>query len=89
MTKTTSAVCIWLGLLTAILAETLVYYQSPGSYLAEAVIGLLAAASTVAAALVSMDLKDESQALRYMLLVPVGLIAVLTITMLFAYPVSF
>ena len=50
-------------------------------------IGLIAAVNAVITALYSMDLKDESTAIKYLFLIPVLLVAVLLITLLLAYPV--
>ena len=69
--------------------ETFLYYQDPGGYGTESVIGMVAALAAVITVIFSMGLKDEDRAVRYMLLIPVGLVTVLTITMIFAYPVSF
>jgi hypothetical protein len=87
--KTTSIVGVWLLIVVGVLVETFFFYQDPGGYGTESVIGLIAALAAVMTMVFSMGLKDEDRAVRYMLLIPVALVAVLTVTMLFAYPVSF
>ena len=89
MNKITPTVSVWLYLVIATLAETLIFYRSPGNYDTEIVVGLIAAVSAIVTALVSMNLKDESAAVQYVLLVPVLLVAVLIVTMILAYPVNF
>jgi cytochrome c oxidase subunit IV len=89
MNKITSTVSVWLYVVVATLAETLVFYRAPGNYTTEAVVGLIASVSAVVTVLVSMNLKDESAAVQYILLVPVLLVAVLIITMVLAFPVVF
>jgi hypothetical protein len=89
MKKIIPTVSIWLYLVIATLAETLVYYQDPGDYATEVIIGLMAAVSAIVTASLAMGLKEEPKAVQYMLLVPVALVAVLTVTMLLAYPVVF
>jgi hypothetical protein len=87
--KTESIVGVWLTIVVGVVAETVIFYQDPGANTVEAAIGIIAAASAVVTMIFSMGLKDEPAPVRYMLLAPVGLLAVLTITMLLAYPVSF
>ena len=89
MEKITPTIGVWLYLVIATLAETLVFYRSPGNYSTEIAIGLIAAVSAIVTALISMNLKDESAAVQYILLVPVLLVAVLIVTMVLAYPVNF
>jgi beta-lactamase regulating signal transducer with metallopeptidase domain len=87
--KKTSIAGVWLVVVVAALAETILYYQSPDVPITEAVIGVIAAAAAVLTVAFSMGLKDEDGVVHYMVLVPVLLLAVLIITMLFAYPVNF
>ena len=88
MEKTT-IVGVWLVVVLAALAETILYYLNPDAPVTEGVIGVIAAAAATTTVAFSMGLKDEEGAVRYMVLVPVLLVAVLITTMLFAYPVSF
>jgi hypothetical protein len=87
--NTYSIVGVWLTVVGSVVAETFVYYLDPGEIAAEVVIGVLATATALVTMLFSMGLKDEQRAVRYMLVVPVGLLAVLIVTMLLAYQVSF
>jgi hypothetical protein len=89
MEKVTPTIIVWLFLVGATLVETLVFYQDPGGYYAEAAIGLMAAVGAVITTMFSMGLKDEATSVKYVLLVPVLLVAVLVLSMLLAYPVVF
>lgn len=89
MMKNITIVEVWLLLVIGVVVETVIYYASPGGGISETVIGVIAAAAAITTATFSMGLKDEQGAIRLMLLVPVGLLAVLAFTMLLAYPVSF
>jgi hypothetical protein len=84
-----SIVSVWLVLVTAVVVETIVYYQDPGGYATEAVVAILAVATALVTSMFSMGLKDEQSSVRFVLVVPVALLVVLTVAMLYAYPVSF
>lgn len=87
--KKTTIVGVWFVVVLSALAETILYYLSPDASVTEGVIGVIAAGAATTTVAFSMGLKDEEGAVHYMVLVPVLLVAVLIITMLFAYPVNF
>jgi hypothetical protein len=84
--KTTIAVAVWLYLVVASVIEALLYKVNPGNLNIDIVISLVAAVSAVLTVLFSMDLRDESTAIKYLFLIPVLLVAVLIITLLLAFP---
>lgn len=85
--KTTIALAVWLYLVVASVIEVLLYKVNPGNLNIDIGISLIAAVSAVITVLFSMDLKDESTAIKYLFLIPVLLVAVLIITLLLAFPI--
>jgi hypothetical protein len=62
------------------------FYAAPGTAVVDGLIATIAAINALITAVFSMNLRDESKALHYFMLVPVSLITVLVMTMIFAYP---
>jgi len=51
------------------------------------VIGVIASVSAVVTALFSMNIREESTAVKYLFLIPVLLVGVLIVTLLLAFPI--
>jgi|GEM_PF-1932182 hypothetical protein len=87
MMKTSLAVGIWLYLVVASVVEVVAYRVNPGGLNIDIVIGVIASVSAVVTALFSMNIREESTAVKYLFLVPVLLVGVLIITLLLAFPI--
>jgi hypothetical protein len=87
MMKTSLAVGIWLYLVVAAVVEVVAYRVNPGGLNIDIVIGVIASVSAVVTALFSMNIREESTAVKYLFLIPVLLVGVLIITLLLAFPV--
>ena len=85
--KTSLAVGIWLYLVVAAVVEVVAYRVNPGGLNIDIVIGVIASVSAVVTALFSMNIREESTAVKYLFLIPVLLVGVLIITLLLAFPV--
>jgi len=85
--KTSLAVGIWLYLVVASVVEVVAYRVNPGGLNIDIVIGVIASVSAVVTALFSMNIREESTAVKYLFLVPVLLVGVLIITLLLAFPI--
>jgi len=87
MMKTSLAVGIWLYLVVASVVEVVAYRVNPGGLNIDIVIGVIASVSAVVTALFSMNIREESTAVKYLFLIPVLLVGVLIITLLLAFPI--
>jgi hypothetical protein len=87
MMKTSLSVGIWLYLVVASVVEVVAYRVNPGGLNIDIVIGVIASVSAVVTALFSMNIREESTAVKYLFLVPVLLVGVLIITLLLAFPI--
>jgi multidrug transporter EmrE-like cation transporter len=87
MMKTSLAVGIWLYLVAASVVEVVAYRVNPGGLNIDIVIGVIASVSAVLTALFSMNIREESTAVKYLFLIPVLLVGVLIITLLLAFPI--
>ncbi len=87
MMKTSLAVGVWLYLVVASVIEVAAYETNPGNLNIDVVIGTIAAVSAVVTALFSMNIREESTAIKYLFLIPVLLVGVLIITLLLAFPI--
>jgi len=67
--------------------EVAAYESNPGNLNIDVVIGTIAAVSAVVTALFSMNIREESTAIKYLFLIPVLLVGVLIITLLLAFPI--
>ena len=85
--KQSTAVGVWASLVATTFVEVGLFELAKGNVDADIVIGLFAALNATITALFSMDLKDESTAVKYFFLMPVLLVAVLILTLLLAFPV--
>jgi hypothetical protein len=71
----------------ASVVEVVAYRVNPGGLNIDIVIGVIASVSAVVTALFSMNIREESTAVKYLFLVPVLLVGVLIITLLLAFPI--
>ncbi len=85
--KVVTTVGVWLYMMAAAVLEVLVSKSDPGNINADIAIGLIAAASAVITALFSMNIRQETTAVKYLFLIPVLLVAVLIITLVLSFPV--
>ncbi len=85
--KQSTVVGVWASLVAATVVEVGLFELAKGNVGADIVIGFIAAINAVVTALFSMDLRDESTAVKYFFLMPVLLVAVLILTLLLAFPV--
>ena len=85
--KQLTVVGIWASLVVATFVEVGLFELAKGNVGADMLIGVIAAINATLTALFSMDLRDESTAVKYFFLMPVLLVAVLILTLLLAYPV--
>jgi hypothetical protein len=87
MMKTSLAVGVWLYLVVATVVEVVSYRVNPGGLNIDIVIGVIASVSAVVTALFSMNIREESTAVKYLFLIPVLLVGVLIVTLLLAFPI--
>ncbi len=87
MMKTSLAVGVWLYLVVASVVEVVSYRANPGGLNIDIVIGVIASVSAVVTVLFSMNIREESTAVKYLFLIPVLLVGVLIITLLLAFPI--
>ncbi|MGD0638778.1 MAG: cytochrome C oxidase subunit IV family protein [Nitrososphaerales archaeon] len=85
--KTSLAVGVWLYLVVATVVEVVSYRVNPGGLNIDIVIGVIASVSAVVTALFSMNIREESTAVKYLFLIPVLLVGVLIVTLLLAFPI--
>ncbi|MDA4134941.1 MAG: cytochrome C oxidase subunit IV family protein [Thaumarchaeota archaeon] len=85
--KTSLAVGVWLYLVVASVVEVVSYRANPGGLNIDIVIGVIASVSAVVTVLFSMNIREESTAVKYLFLIPVLLVGVLIITLLLAFPI--
>jgi len=85
--KQSTVVGVWASLVAASVIEVGLFSLNKGSVDVDILIGLIASINAVITAMYSMDLRDESTAIKYLFLIPVLLVAVLIITLLLSFPV--
>lgn len=85
--KLVTTVGVWIYMVAAAVLEVLVSKSDPGNINIDIVIGLVAAVSAVITALFSMNIRQETTAVKYLFLIPVLLVAVLIITLVLSFPV--
>jgi hypothetical protein len=85
--KQSTVVGVWASLVATTVVEVGLFEAAKGNIVADILIGLIAAVNAVVTAMFSMDLRDESTAVKYFFLMPVLLVAVLILTLLLAFPV--
>ncbi len=85
--KTSLALGVWLYLVVASVVEVALFEIHPGNLNIDIGISLLASVSAVLTALFSMNLREESTAIKYLFLIPVLLVGVLLITLLLSFPI--
>lgn len=85
--KLVTTVGVWIYMVAAAVLEVLVSKSDPGNINIDIVIGLVAAVSAVVTALFSMNIRQETTAVKYLFLIPVLLVAVLIITLVLSFPV--
>jgi hypothetical protein len=85
--KQSTIVGVWASLVATTVVEVGLFELAKGNLYADIAIALIAAINATVTAMFSMDLRDESTAVKYLFLIPVLLVAVLMITLLLAFPV--
>jgi hypothetical protein len=85
--KQSTVVGVWASLVATSVVEVGLFELAKGSVGVDILIGSIAALNAIVTAMFSMDLREESTAIRYLFLMPVMLVSVLIITLLLAYPV--
>jgi hypothetical protein len=85
--KTSLAVGVWLYLIVASVIEVALYSADKGALNVDIGITLIACVSAIVTAMFSMDIREESTAVKYLFLIPVLLVGVLIITLLLAFPI--
>ena len=84
--KTSVAVGVWLYLVVASVIEVALYGADKGALNVDIGITLIACISAVVTVIFSMNIREESTAIKYLFLIPVLLVGVLIITLLLAFP---
>ncbi|MDA4136178.1 MAG: hypothetical protein OK449_04150 [Thaumarchaeota archaeon] len=85
--KQVTAVGTWLYMVVLAVVEVLLFRSNPGNIDVDIVIGLVAAAGAIVTALISMGIRQESTAVKYLFLIPVLLVGVLIITLVLSFPI--
>jgi caa(3)-type oxidase subunit IV len=85
--KQSTIVGVWASLVGTTVVEVALFELAKGTVAVDILIGLIACLNAVVTAMFSMDLRDESTAIKYLFLIPVLLVAVLIITLLLSFPV--
>jgi multidrug transporter EmrE-like cation transporter len=85
--KQSTVVGVWASLVATSVVEVGLFELAKGNLYVDIAIALIAAINATVTAMFSMDLRDESTAVKYLFLIPVLLVGVLMITLLLAFPV--